>query len=381
MNTEGTTVKGQLLQLIRDRGPMSRSELARRLELSATTVTRVVNDLEADKVLIEGAALAPTGAGRPAITLHIRADACLVAAVQVGIGVVHIGIFNARAERRSESHFGYSIGASPESVLRRIADGISALCESSGVSMGQLLGVGVAVPGPVDAAGRRMLMSIRLHWRNVAIAEELEAATGLSVTVEHNVRSMALAEARFGQGRGLGSVAFVYLRSGLGAGLVVRGQPFSGGVHGAVELGHLAVIDAGAVCVCGGRGCIETVLSESALKATTERLRIAPKPDALSALWSAAQRRKDAMRAIDAIVTPLATGLSALTTLLNPELVLLGGALADIPDALFDRIVEATWRGAFPLIRESIRIERSQLGTQAGLAGAATVALDHFLYA
>jgi predicted NBD/HSP70 family sugar kinase len=381
LNLEGTTVKGQLLQLIRDSGPMSRSELARRLDLSATTVTRVVNDLEADQVLIEGAALAPAGAGRPAITLHIRADACLVAAVQIGIGVVHIGIFNARAERRSESHFNYSIGASPESVLRRIADGISALCESSGVSMGQLLGVGVAVPGPVDAAGRRMLMSIRLHWRNVAIAEELEAATGLSVTVEHNVRSMALAEARFGQGRGLGSVAFVYLRSGLGAGLVVRGQPFSGGVHGAVELGHLAVIDAGAVCVCGGRGCIETVLSESALKATIERLGIAPKPDALSALWSAAQRRKDAMRAIDAIVTPLATGLSALTTLLNPELVLLGGALADIPDALFDRIVEATWRGAFPLIRESIRIQRSQLGSQAGLAGAATVALDHFLYA
>jgi len=112
-------VKGQLLQLIRDSGPMSRSELARRLDLSATTVTRVVNDLEADQVLIEGAALAPAGAGRPAITLHIRADACLVAAVQIGIGVVHIGIFNARAERRSDSHFNYSIGASPESVLRR----------------------------------------------------------------------------------------------------------------------------------------------------------------------------------------------------------------------------------------------------------------------
>lgn len=374
------TVRGQVLSLIRDEGPMSRADIARRLELSATTITRVVNELDAGKVLAEGQVLAQSGAGRPATALHIRADSCYVAAVQIGIGMVQIGIFNALNERLATEHFSYPVEEGADAMLRRVADGLQALCRSSGMA-GGLSGIGVAVPGPVDAAGRRMLISIRLNWRDVPVAETLEALTGIAVTVEHNVRAMALAEARYGQGRGLRSVAFVYLRSGLGAGLVVKGQPFSGGVHGAVELGHLQVIEGGVACVCGGRGCIETVICEPALRAATKRLRIAPEPNALSAIWSAAQRRKDAARVIDGIVAPLSTGLSALATLLNPELVLLGGELAAIPDAMFEQIVQAAWQRALPVLRTSSRIERSQLGLDAGLAGGATVALDRFLYA
>lgn len=381
MVLEGKSIKGQVLALIRDEGPLPRAEVARRLALSPTTITRAVNELETEEVVAEGAVFSSSGAGRPAATLHIRADNCLVGAVQIGVGIVHLGVFNAQGERRAGSQFAYAPDAGAQAVLQRIAQGLHALCGDSGIARKRLRGVGVAVPGPVDAAGRRMLVSIRLDWGNVAMADMLEETIGLPVKIEHNVRSMALAEARFGQGRGLGSVAFVYLRSGLGAGLVVRGQPFSGGVHGAIELGHLPVIDGGAACVCGGRGCIETVLSEDALKSATARLRIEPQPNALSALWTAAQRREDAAQAVDAIVTPLATGLNAISTLLNPELVLLGGALAEIPDAMFERIVQTTWRGAFPLIRQSIRIERSRLGLDAGLPGAATVALDQFLYA
>ena len=374
------TIRGHVLSLIRDVGPMSRAELARRLDLSATTITRVVNELDAGKVLSEGQALAQAGAGRPANTLHIRADSCCVAAVQIGIGMVQLGIFNALGERLATGQFDYSVEDCADAMLRRVADGLRALGKSSGMA-GSLSGIGVAVPGPVDAAGRRMLVSIRLDWRDVPVADTLERLTGIATTVEHNVRAMALAETRYGQGRGLRSVAFVYLRSGLGAGLVVQGQPFSGGVHGAIEVGHLQVIEGGVACVCGGKGCIETVMSEAALRAVTKRLRIVPEPNPLTAIWSAAQRRKDAAQVIDGIVAPLATGLSALATLLNPELVLLGGALADIPDALFERIVQAAWQRALPVVRTSSRIERSQLGVDAGLAGGATVALDRFLYA
>lgn len=375
------SIRGHVLALIRDRGPMPRAELARQLALSATTITRTVNELEAGKLLVEGQLLPSAGAGRPATNLHILPEACRVAAVQIGIGIVQIGLFDALGGRIGASRFEHAADASADTVLRQSAAVLEQLCASHGLALGALGGIGVAVPGPVDATGRRMLVSIRLGWRDAPVADTLEALTGLPVRVEHNVRAMALAEARFGRGKGLGSVAFVYLRSGLGAGLVVEGQPFSGGVHGAIELGHLQVIAHGTRCICGGRGCIETVLSDTALRATTRRLRIAPEPNALTALWQAAQRRADAARSVEGIVAPLSTGLSALTTLVNPELVLLGGALADIPDALFERIVESTLEGTFPAIRTSIRIERSQLGADAGLAGGATVALDHFLYA
>lgn len=360
---------------------MPRAELARKLALSATTITRVVNELESDRVLADGVALASNGAGRPANTLHIQADQCRVAAIQIGIGVVQLGIFDARGQRCAAGHFSYPVKSSADQVLRLIAESLGRMCAANGIELRTLLGLGVAVPGPVDAAGRRMLISINLHWRDIAVADTLERLTGLAVTVDHNVRAMALAEARFGQGKGIGSVAFVYLRTGMGAGLVVEGQPFSGGVHGAIELGHLPVIRDGLPCVCGGRGCVETVLSEAALRATIARLALEPQPNALTAIFEAAGRRRDAAKALDAIVGPLAMALSALTTLLNPELVLLGGALADIPDPLFDQIVEASWRGAFPVIQASIRMERSRMGPDVGLSGAAAVALERFFYA
>jgi predicted NBD/HSP70 family sugar kinase len=360
---------------------MPRAELARRLSLSATTITRVVNELETEQMLADGQALAPSGAGRPATALHLLADSRCVAGIQIGIGVVQLGLFNAVGQRRAADQFRYPADAGADEVLHLVAEALDRLCTSSGVPRRSLLGVGVAVPGPVDAAGRRMLVSINLHWRDIAVADTLARLTGLAVTVEHNVRAMALAETRFGQGKGIASVAFVYLRTGLGAGLVVEGQPFSGGVHGAIELGHLPVIRDGMACVCGGLGCIETVLSEAALRATTGRLDVDPRPNALTALWAASRKRRDAADALEAIVGPLATGLSALTTLLNPELVLLGGALADIPDPLFEQIVEASWRGAFPAIQASIRMERSQLGPDVGLIGAAAVALDRYFYA
>jgi len=378
---DGHSIRGQVLALIRDQGPTPRAELARRLALSATTITRVVNELEADRVLVDGKALATSGAGRPATTLHLRADTSHVGAVQIGIGVIQLGIYDAMGRPRATDQFSYPVELGAEQVLRLVAKGLERLCAAHSIEPRALLGIGVAVPGPVDAAGRRMLVSIHLHWRDIAVADILESLTGLAVTVEHNVRSMALAEVRFGQGRGVASVAFVYLRTGLGAGLVVEGQPFAGGVHGAIELGHMPVIRDGLACVCGGRGCVETVLSEAALRATVERLGLALGAEPLTALFLASRKRRDAARALDAIVEPLAMGLSALTTLLNPELLLLGGALADIPDELFERIVQASWRGTFPVVRASIRMGRSQLGPDVGLAGAATVALDRFFYA
>lgn len=129
-------------------------------------------------------------------------------------------------------------------------------------------------------------MPMNLDWRDVPVADLLEERLGLPVVVEHTVRAMALAEARAGLGRGLGSVAFVYLRTGLGAGLVVAA----------------------------------------------------------------------------------------------PELILLGGAFAHVPDSLVDRLADETRDAVFPLVRPAVRIQRSSLPQDAGVDGAATVALDHFFY-
>ncbi len=377
---EARSVRGVILSLLRDLGPTPRIELARKTGLSPTTITRATVQLIDDEIVVEGNSVSVTGLGRRATELTLRRTAYFVVGVQIGVGFVQLGIVDLLGEQHAATSFEYDIQESPNEVLRRVASAIDALVRSNGTDRRLVVGIGVAVPGPVDASGRRMLLPINLHWRDVNVADQLEAALGLPVTVEHNVRSMALAETRFGRGRGLGSLAFVYLRTGLGAGLVVEGEPFAGGVHGAIELGHLQVADNDVRCVCGNAGCLETVVSERALRATIAAMGLDDTPNPLSALWEARTTSARAATALDEIIASLAKGLSALANLLNPELILLGGALADVPDGFVERVREETRAAVFPVLRPSLEIHPSSLGMDAGVLGGATVALDTYFY-
>lgn len=373
------SVRGTVLSLLRDEGPLPRIEIARRAGVSATTITRTVNQLVDDEIVREGGPISPSRLGRPATELTIRADSYYVVGVQIGVGFVQLGILDVLGQQRATRSFGYDVDLPATQIVERTADEISELVAGSGLDRRLVLGVGVAVPGPVDASGRRMLLPINLSWRDVAVADILEPLLGLPVRVEHNVRSMALAEVRFGVGRGLGSVAFVYLRTGLGAGLVVEGQPFAGGVHGAIELGHLQVLDSGEECVCGNRGCLETVVSERALSRRIDELGLPATDNPLTAIWEATT--PEARAVADTITASVAKGLASLVNLLNPELILLGGALAAIPTGMAQRIDAATRIGVFPTVRDSIRIQPSTLGMDAGVLGGGTAALDAYFYA
>lgn len=379
---DSRTVRGDVLALLRDSGALPRIEIARRTGVSPTTITRAVNQLIDEKALIEGNAISPTKLGRPATEISIKADSYFVIGVQIGVGSVRLGLIDVMGETHHSSEFGYKVGTPALDVVDEVATAIRSLINSSEVDQRLVIGVGIAVPGPVDNAGRQILMPINLDWRDVPVADVLEPAIGLPVVLEHNVRSMALAENRFGIARGLGSVAFVYLRTGIGAGLVVQGQPFSGGFHGAIELGHVQAVPDGANCVCGNVGCIETVLSEAALLDTIQRLGLPDHGDnALTTIWnSAANGDAAAQQSRDLIIRVLSHGLAAIVNLLNPEVILLGGALAEVPDDFFSSVTSTTGQAVFPLLRPAIRIEPSNLGMNAGVVGGATVALDRYFY-
>lgn len=337
--------------------------------------------LAEDGIVIEGASVSPMRLGRPATELSIQQEAFVVLGVQIGVGSVQLGIVDLCGVKLHDSEFQYDESSTATEVTAQAARFLTELVKRSAISWTRVLGVGLAVPGPVDREGRRILLPINLQWRDVPVADMLESLLDVPVVVDHNVRSMALAEARFGAGRGCESVAFVYLRTGLGAGLIVEGQPFSGGVRGAIELGHLQVISGGDPCVCGGVGCAETVLSGPALLHRAARLGVPTSADTVVAdLWNANQTgRIDALE-INAIVAPLSQGLAAIVNLLNPEVILLGGALALAPSGFIERVIAQTSAAVFPLIRSAVRIETSQLGLNAGVLGGATAALDRFFY-
>ncbi|WP_162605481.1 ROK family transcriptional regulator [Jiangella ureilytica] len=379
--TEESSRRGQILRLLRAEPGLTRIEVARRTGLSATTITRVVAPLVADGSVTEKGKVSRLGTGRPGTEISIVPTSHYVVGVHIGAGSVRVGIVDLLGVSHWQSGFDFEPHQDADVVLDRVAVSVTQLIADTGVDRSRLLGMGVAVPGPVDSGHRRLLLTINLPWRDVPVADRLERMVGLPVVVDHNVRSMALAEAHFGAGKGLRSVAFIYLRMGLGAGLVVEGQAFQGGVHGAIEIGHLRVAEGGEKCICGGVGCLETVLSERSLRTALDDLEL---PSDVSnpfvALLSAAEADPAVAAHAEMMTKRFATGLSALVNLLNPELILLGGFLSAVPEEFVGRLTEATREAVFPIIRPTVQLARSDLGLDAGVYGGATVALDQFFY-
>lgn len=370
-----------IMRLIRDAGPCSRTALAAELGVSATTITKTVAPLLARGYLTEHDPGGEARVGRPAIPLAAVPEAVTVCGVQLGVGVANIGLADGRARVRLERSMTFDPHSDPPAVLDRVAGAVGRILARDGGA--PCIAAGVAAPGPVDAARRTNLMSVNLGWRDVPIAEVLEARLGVPVHVDHNVRSMALAETLYG-GHDARDLAYVYVRTGVGLGLVLDRRPFYPGLHGLSELGHLRAVEGGAACSCGARGCLETVLSEPYL---LDRARAAGLLDGgaddravLTVVESAAASGSRPAAAIRAdLVHHLANALAGVVNLFNPRLILLGGIFEAAPAPLLADVRAATGRVVFPFLRGQFRIDRAVLRGP-GVVGGAALALEAVLY-
>lgn len=384
--------RAAMLGHLRRHGPTTRGMLARRLKLSNSAVTNVAAELLSEGVLVDRmpADGGSTRLGRPSTELAIDASSRHVIGVQVGVGIVRAGVCDLLGEVVARTEETFEVSTDPASASKAIVRALRRLVRRR--SANDLLGIGVGAPGPVDAARRVNLMAINLGWTDVHFADELEAAFGVPTVVDHNIRAMALAEARFGRWKGVESLAFVYVGSGVGAGLVMNGEAYGGGILGVTEFGHLSVAPGGPLCVCGNRGCLEAVASEPALAKAVlaaakgrggARLRSALEAGEAPtrALLTAAAGGDPVARAIvDRFVDDLVSGLVSLANLLNPELIVVGGYLAAAEDELLPLIRDALQAHAFPMLRSSIRVESTSFGLHSGIVGAATVALERLFY-
>ncbi|KQV19945.1 ROK family transcriptional regulator [Rhizobium sp. Root1203] len=361
---------GQILCILRDGGPQSRASLARSSKLSATTLTHVTAQLLRAGVVAECDVTETTGIGRPGQAIRLVPDAFHVAGIHLGAGLVQIAITDLKAGAKSIASFDFSVRETePDDVVSRAAETLSRLRSELGEP--RLLGVGVAVPGPVNADQRSILVSINTGWSNLPLADMFEEKTGLPAVLEHNVSSMALAEVRYGIGRQVPGVLYVYLRTGLGAGLVVDGMPFRPGGHGAVELGHIQISTDGPLCSCGNHGCLESYVNEAVLMRAVGLKGQAP--DNLL-------KRLEATEAWAPTLDRLTDSLAIAINLLAPDLIILGGHLGEAPDSLFDHLLRNLPPRVMPHMRDVLRIERSGFGPLSGAIGGVAVALDHFFY-
>ncbi|MEZ0076495.1 ROK family protein [Planotetraspora sp. GP83] len=247
-------------------GPLSRVSLARRLGLSSAAVTKAARPLIETGYLRELAATERTGlgAGRPASPLAVRADREFFVGVKITADELIGVLCDLRAEIRTSAHRPLA-APDVEAVVTALGELVDELLDGPGGYRDRTRRLGLAISGDVDRTTGLVRYSPFLQWRDVPLMEHAVKITGLTVTVENDVKALTTAEHWFGEGVGAESFALVTVGTGIGCGLVVNGQLVSGSHGVAGEIGHISIDATGPRCHCGGRGCVEAIAGSHAI--------------------------------------------------------------------------------------------------------------------
>ncbi|HXG92039.1 MAG TPA: ROK family transcriptional regulator [Blastocatellia bacterium] len=363
-----------VLNYIRERAPLSRAEIAQETALQRSTVSLIVDELKAQGLIeeIEGES---TG-GRPPILLRLRAADAVAIGVDVSISVTIVAASDLAGRVLEQDMF--VTDSSEKKTVEKIIQ-----CARAFIRKHKAIeGIGISLPGLVDTETGNALFIPHFKWRNWAVAEQVEAATGLPVTVDNDANALALAELWFGRPeiREVRDFILVLVEEGLGTGIVFDGQVYHGVAGAAGEFGHMVVgTQAPAVCASGSRECWEAFASERAALARYANLTgNSHAGDSISfeQLMSLALKGETAAEA--ALVETahyLGLGISNLIKGLSPEAVIIGGQIVRVWSLIAGELKNAVEENSICRGLPSARIIPSSLGDNPRVMGALSLVL------
>jgi len=345
----------QVLRLLQTRGPLSRAEVARESGLSAPTVSKAVASL-LKTGLLEEADAPELARGRPAPKLRLATTSAQVLGVAIDAG--HCEVIAAGLDGVPQGEL--LIVPTPTAYPELIAALESAARKLMAKPAVKTLGLGVSLPGLVDYRKGRGVLSPNVPMTDGHTpAADLAARLGVECVLLQESHALCLAERHHGLARGLDDFAVLDVATGVGLGVMMGGRLLRGHSGLAGEIGHVtAVAEGGRRCGCGNTGCLETVVSDSALAwHASKKLGRAVAVDEVIDL--ARSGTVDLSAELDAIAGYLAVGVAAVINLFNPAVVFVHSPLFDIDPGLLDRVVERTRARALPPSFAECRVLRA----------------------
>ncbi|MGN6753706.1 MAG: ROK family protein [Intrasporangium sp.] len=371
---------GDLLQLLRDERPRTRAELAKLTGLARSTVGARVDALLATGLLAPSGEAASTG-GRPPARFAFNPSARVVIGADIGATHGRLALTDLSGRPIAEIGQPLDITTGPGPVLDWVVSASQQLLGEAGREPRELIGVGIGLPGPVDhSSGRPMRPPIMPGWDGYDVPEHVRHTFDVPVLVDNDVNIMALGEHATAH-PDVEHLLFVKVATGIGAGIISSGRLHRGAVGAAGDLGHVAALHAPQVlCSCGNTGCLEAVASGPAISSSLKDLGIATASnrDIVDLVRGgnipAAHAVREAGRMIGEV-------LATCVSLLNPEVIVIGGSLAQAGESLIAGVREVVYRRSLPLATGSLQIVAATTGEQAGVIGAATMVVQQVLTA
>jgi glucokinase len=272
----------------------------------------------------------------------------------------------------------------PDAVIKRIAEAIAEVASRAGVPAD--VPIGVAAPGPLDPRAGIVHFAPNLPgWIDIPLSTRLEALTGRNVFLGNDANAAALGELYFGAGRGTRNLVYVGIGTGVGGGVISEGILIDGVRGMGAELGHVCVSMDGPRCTCGSTGCIESYCSSWAIRRDAEILVASGRGNMIAeaagsrrvgtrAVNEAARKSDpDALALLERAGYALGTGLGNFINIFNPEVIVIGGGVAEIGEPLLGPARRAMAAHSIPAIHHGVRVIPSALGVKTGTYGAAAL--------
>jgi predicted NBD/HSP70 family sugar kinase len=367
---------------------VSRQGLSELSGLSSGTVTNVVAELLQEGIVIESGIEASHG-GRPRSILTINPHYGYFIGAEVGDTLIRVELFDLTLHKLGAVAYPAILTENqPERVVEYIDQGVKAVLAESGVTLENVLGIGVSVGGIVEQVEHVFAYIPSWGWRSVPLATLLEEHLHMPIYLENATKVMAQAESLFGAGQGYEHIAVLLVATGIGAGIIADGSLYRGAGNSAGEWGHMTIELEGRPCRCGSRGCLEAYAGAPGIIASLREM--APQSSllhgndqesTLAAIVDAARRGEPAAtQVLKDTVHYLGVGIANLVNLFNPQLILLGGwAGLQFGEYVLPELRQCVERYALKQPLSLAKIDLCQLGQDAVAMGAATLVLEQFL--
>ncbi|MEW6075337.1 MAG: ROK family protein [Candidatus Omnitrophota bacterium] len=258
-----------------------------------------------------------------------------------------------------------------EDLIEGIVISINRIINDNGLHKNRVMGVGIGLPGPVDSKSGLVHFFPNIPgWKNVRLKALLQSKVHLPVCIDNDANLMALAEHTIGAARKMQNALCITLGTGVGGGLVCAGKLYRGSTYAAGEIGHVPVNERGPKCNCGGIACLEAYIGNKRIAGAAKA---AFRKDISLEELSARAKKGDAkaIRLWQMVGRYLGIALSGAVNLLNLDVIVIGGGVANAGSSLFNEVRTVVKKRAMSVQAQHVKIVKARLGNDGGILGAA----------
>ncbi|SYZ33186.1 Glucokinase [Propionibacterium australiense] len=355
--------------------PSTRAGLQSSLAMSRTSLGAKLGSLLGAGLVRESDEVARSG-GRPAHILEIAPDYGIIAAADIGEQHSFIALCSMEPTIMASREMALDVSAGPDELLGTICHVVEELTTEPAMKDRPLLCLGLSLPAPVDWGSRTVSgYSVLREWDGYDIQATVHAELGVPVFVENDVNAMALTEKR-SFWRSTRSLFYVKIGRGIGSAIFMNGELYRGAQGAAGDIGHIQLASGDApTCRCGNRGCLESLTAGWALERDLRRAGVEVSGvDDIVALAQAQDMQ--VLRALRQGGRLLGETVAQATSLLNPEVIVVGGSLASSDGLMLAGVRQVVYERALPLATKRLHVVSARSGPMAGVLGAAQLAAD-----